>query len=332
MDERTTENDVNALVLGGTGFVGRVITKYLANTPGVNVTVAARRKVLTDDTEFLQLDGTNTDLLTKSLSDMQVVVNCITGSGDVIRENASAVVEACRNNESRIKIIHMSSMAVYGNQQGHVNESTSVSDDGNWYGKAKIDAENTIGSYGESGGSSTILRIGCVYGPNSALWVDRVGLLLRGGRLGDLGTLGDGWSNLVHVDDIAKAVVLDLSDRSTGTRTYNMSAPDSPRWNDYFKDFSLAIGRTPIKYKTSYAMALESKVIAPPLKALERLASKGLFFPLKIQSMPPSLLRLWCQHIKLDSAKISADLGLEWTPYKDGLQNSIAHFKLTNDQ
>jgi nucleoside-diphosphate-sugar epimerase len=159
------------------------------------------------------------------------------------------------------------------------------------------------------------------------MWVDRIGLLIKSGRLGDLGTLGDGWSNLVHVHDIARAAELSAPSDRSGTEIYNLSAPDSPRWNQYFRDFSLAIGCVPVKYKTSLSMAIESKIIAPPIKIWERLAGKRLLPAPKIQCMPPSLLRLWSQHIKLDSSKASDSLGLNWTSYDDGLAQSAESFR-----
>lgn len=317
---------MNILVLGGTGFVGRVLSAKLAEIEGSRVIVAARNLGTASSFENIRVEATNVESVASASKGIDVIVNCVTGSGTDIRSNADAVRSVAENSNGRIRVMHMSSMAVYGSQQGALDETTAVADDGNWYGQAKIEAETMLGDLAKAGGSVTIFRIGCVYGARSQMWVDRVGLLLRNGRLGDLGVLGDGWSNLVHVNDIAETVKLALLSEARGLQVYNLSAPDSPRWNDYFTDFALAAEFTPVRYKTALSMAVETRLIAPPLKILERLAAKGLLKTPKAQCIPPSLLRLWSQHIKLDGSKVTANLGLKWTPYKTGLKDSIDYF------
>jgi nucleoside-diphosphate-sugar epimerase len=159
------------------------------------------------------------------------------------------------------------------------------------------------------------------------LWVDRIGLLLKSGRLGDLGLLADGWSNLVHVQDIGTAVARAIQGGVIGLAVYNLSAPDSPRWNEYFRDFSLAARMVPLRYKTGFSMYLESRVLAPPLYALNRVLGSSALAPSTTQSIPPSLLRLFRQQIRLDSARASRELGLDWTLYRDGLAESVSYFK-----
>ena len=97
--------------------------------------------------------------------------------------------------------------------------------------RAKCEAEAHMLTYARAGGTVVMLRPGCVWGPGSDLWVGRIGRLLRSRRLGDLGAAGDGWTNLVHVDDVCKAAVaaLGLVQPRGEIRTYNLAAPDSPR-------------------------------------------------------------------------------------------------------
>src|SRR5690606_11531372 len=98
------------------------------------------------------------------------VVNCVTGSAETIVKNAIALADAAGKSDGRVHIIHMSSMAIYGSLQGIVREH-SVPGDGNWYGKAKVRAEEIFTEYAQGAGAATIFRIGCVYGARSALWV-----------------------------------------------------------------------------------------------------------------------------------------------------------------
>lgn len=317
---------MKVLLLGGTGFIGRAIAQRFSRLQDVEAVIGARNPASPVAGSFVRVDATDVDALTPVLAGTDVVVNCVTGSAETIRKSAAAIVDAAGRAENSARIVHMSSMAVYGGQQGNLSETDPVSDDGNWYGRAKIEAENIFRNLGDQSGA-TILRIGCVYGRGSLLWVDRIGLLLRSGRLGDLAEQGDGWSNLVHVDDVAEAVVLSIRSSKRGTTIYNLAGPDSPRWNSYFRDFALAADWVPLKYKSRLSMVLESNLIAPPLKIWERLSARGWLKTPGVQSIPPSLLRLWSQQIKLESAKVERELGLKWTPYDEGLRDSVNYFR-----
>ena len=312
------------LIIGGTGFVGKTIARKLQSTNSCEIIIASRRGDSVDSMRSIVLDATDSNALVLAVRDTDVLVNCMTGSADGIRNNAQAIADGLSSVNRRLNLIHMSTMSVYGNQTGVLDEQAPVSDDGNWYCKAKIDAEDCLRKI--SNHTVSLLRIGCVFGPASKLWVDRIGTLLRAGRLGNLGALGDGWSNLVHVEDIASAVSMLATRHDTGCKTYNLAAPDSPRWNDYFDDFALRCGFTPLRYKSARAMKFESHVVAPPLKIMERAVDRlQLAFQVP-DSMPPSLLALWQQQIFLNSDKASLELALPWTPYDDALTSSVAYF------
>jgi nucleoside-diphosphate-sugar epimerase len=317
---------MKVLVLGGTGFVGAAISRRLAAVPGVAVTAASRSHRAEEGIEYIELDATDLAALRAAVSETDVVVNCITGSAEIIVESA-AHIAACTAEANRPKaIIHMSSMAVYGDLQGEVDEGSPLPSSGNWYAGAKREAERLLQAAAVKGVSVALLRIGCVFGAASSLWVDRIGRLIRQGRLGDIGRLGDGWSNLVHVDDIAEAVVVLLQNPQDGTSIYNLAAPDSPRWNEYFRDFALAIDCAPLRYKTRGWMLTESYVLAPAGKGSELLLRRLRLGRGTMPIIPPSLLRLWSQQIRLDSTAIEEGLGLTWTSYETALADSTDYF------
>lgn len=323
---------MNVLVLGGTGFVGREIIAALRQLPGVTPIAGARRSTADHGVEYRQLDATDAQALAAAAEDVDVIVNCVTGSGASITANARAVVEAARRSARVERIIHMSSMAVYGTSEGVVTEDSPVGSGCNWYGEAKIAAEEELRRCAPGAGVA-ILRIGCVYGPGSPLWLDRLGLLLRARRLGDLGAAGDGWSNLVHVRDIGKAVGLLLGrDEMDTVCTYNLAAPDSPRWNRYFADLARGIGCTPLPHKSRVGMLAEGYVVAPPLKVLERLGFSPAHAGTPIPSIPPSLLGLWAQQIRIESSALERATGIEWTPYSEGLRECVQDFNRRFDR
>ena len=310
------------LVLGGNGFVGRELVAQLRQTGWAEVLVASRSNG--------GVDTRDVAALTQALQGMDAVVNCVAGHGAAIAEGAQALCTAAATQGRKPRLIHMSTQSVYGNASGGwISESAPMRADLGWYGQAKIDAEAHFQRYAaDVAGPTVILRPGCVTGPGSTLWLTRVAHWLRAGWIGDLGAGGDGWSNLVHVRDVAQCVVaaLQMPLPAGQVPAFNVAAPDSPRWNRYFHDLALQIGATPLRRISARRLRFTSTVLGVPLKLMERLGvSKGL-----PPGIPPSLLRLWQQDIRLDATRAEQAFGLHWTAY-DTLASECASW-LSNDQ
>jgi nucleoside-diphosphate-sugar epimerase len=330
---------MRVLVIGGSGFIGRRIVAGLAAT-GRCAVASLSRHANRDDAardvgpssgwRIIRGDCRDPAVLRAALQDVDVVVNSVMGDRSSIAEGAAQLVAAAGARPG-LRIVHLSSMAVYGRRTGRVHEADAPGDGLNWYALAKVAAEAALQRHATTGGSVVILRPGCVYGPGSPQWVLRIGDWLRAGRLGDLGAAGDGWSNLVHVDDVVGAVIAALAhpvdDRAA---IYNLAASDSPRWNRYFIDLALAIGVRPVPRITGRRLRIESLLHAPPLKLAERiLARTGAQWPLLRalnhrlpQGMPPSLLSLFSRQIRLDPSASARLDGFSWTPYARGLAES----------
>jgi nucleoside-diphosphate-sugar epimerase len=212
----------------------------------------------------------------------------------------------------RPRIVHLSSMSVYGALEGEVTEASPRDPSIGWYARAKCEAEDILADYE---GGVVMLRPGCVWGPESELWVGRIGRMLRAHRLGDLGAAGDGWSNLVAVEDVCTAIVASLRIAATPglPRVFNLAAPDSPRWNDYFVDLALAVGATPVRRISARRLKLDANLFGPPLKIPEKL-TRALPDPL-----PPNLLGVFERQLHLRSDLAERELGIAWTPYENVL-------------
>lgn len=296
---------MKVLVLGGSGFVGRELVSQLRATGWAEVQVASRSSG--------GVDTRDSAALARAMQGMDAVVNCVAGSGVAIADGARALCEAAQRSGSP-RLLHMSTQSVYGDAEGLLNEDAPLRADIGWYGQAKIDAEAHLQRYAQQGGAALLLRPGCVTGPGSALWLGRVAQWLRAGWIGDLGAGGDGWSNLVHVRDLARCAVagLRLPLPAGSAPAFNIAAPDSPRWNRYFHDLALQIGATPLRRIGERRLRLTSHVLGVPLKVLERTGLGAGRLP---PGIPPSLLRLWQQDMRLDPGRASAAFGIAWTPY-----------------
>ena len=317
---------MKVLVLGGSGHIGARLIETLAKTSWHSPTGASRKpaRVMPKGADWLKLDTCNAAELTAALRGFDAVVNCVAGDAHSISQGSQALAQAALNVDCP-RIIHLSTMSVYGPLEGWVREDAALDPGLGWYGRAKCEAEQHIGEFVRQGGKAVVLRPGCVFGPGSELWVRRIGRVLQAGRLGDLGLGGDGWSNLVHVDDVCQAVMaaLRLPVKSGELPAFNLAAPDSPRWNQYFVDLALALHVTPVPRISQQRLKLDAWLAGPPLK-LAQMALKYAKRPHSALPDPiaPGLPRLWKQHIHLDAQQASQRLELSWTPYAAALKTS----------
>lgn len=308
------------LVLGGAGFIGREITQQLA-AAGHAVVVASRHPQPHTHAAVSScaLDVLDEPRLLQALVGIDLVVNATTGGAAVIAEGAQRLCRALQH-AGVPRLVHLSSQAVYGAQEGLLTESAPLQATLGWYGQAKIQAEAAVAQWATQGGRAVVLRPGCVVGPGSPLWTTRIARWLHAGHLGDLGAQGDGWSNLVHVRDVAQAVVYAAASlqaaEAPACLAVNLAAPDAPRWNSYFADAAQVLGLRPLPRLSARRLWVITHFIGLPLKVAERLLARvpavGRYLP---PGMPPSVARLWGQQIRLDVRLVSQQWPMVWTPY-----------------
>jgi nucleoside-diphosphate-sugar epimerase len=299
-------NKMRVLVLGATGYVGRHIVQALAATDWAEPIAASRHGAVA-------LDATDTAALIPVLGQADAVVNAMAASPQDMIANAQALRAALAGKS--LRLVHFSSMAAYGNVEGSIDEDRPLLGDLGPYSAAKAQTERILRDCAEA----VMLRPGCVYGGGSPQWSTRIARLLRAHRIGDLGAAGDGCSNLVHVDDVARAVLAALRQPEAGGQAYNLSMAQAPTWNEYFIAYARALGATPVSRIGARQLKLETKALAPALKIAE-IAGRRIGLARRLPPpLPPSLLRLWQQDIRLSSDKARRELGLQWTPWLDAL-------------
>lgn len=312
-------NNRRILVLGASGFIGRRVLQMLAASDWASPVGASRRAVTgpSRGVEMLQLDATQPAALKLALRDVAGVVNCVAGESKDIVDGARALFDVASRMAPAPRIVHLSTMMVYGTAVGVVDESAPLKGDWDDYSAAKAEAERLSRSYG----SVVNLRPGIVYGPDSPIWSGWVGQWLRQRRLGNLGAAGLGYCNLVHVDDVVEAVSRALRLPGIEGQAFNLSLSAAITWNDYFCQYAQALGVAAARISHTRLM-MEQYLFAPPLKIAE-LAAR--FVPVD----PPQAIRPWflrlCGHaLRLDARKAERDLGLQWLPLELGLRQSAA--------
>lgn len=300
---------IRVLVAGSRGFVGRRVTAALAASSWARPVELAPRARL--DELLMQVD---------------CVANCLTGDPGSILAGASALFAAAANAPRRLPIVHLSSMTVYGSRCGSVDESGPTPGDLGPYSASQRDADRLAAGYPEA----IRLRPGCEYGPDCLAWTARVAHWLVRRRLGDLGAAGDGYCNLLFVDDLVAAILQALRRPELRGGAFNLALPAPPTWNEYFIAFAKALGAVPVRRVTRRRLMVETKLLAPPLKVLESLCARAGLGALSLPPpIPPSLLRTCSQDLRLDVHRAESALGIEWTPLALGLDRAAAWCRTT---
>lgn len=302
------------VILGAGGFVGRLLTSYLAASGQFETRACLHRG------GAWAVDATDSLALHRVLTGADAVVNCVAGRAEDIVASAHALAAVLQQQgRDGPRLIHFSSMAAYGKVTGDIGEDTPLLGDLNEYGKAKVEAEQILGRTT----GAVMLRPGCIYGPGAPLWSLLIAKLLHAHRLGDLGTAARACSNLVHVDDVVQAVMAVLQrPRPSVAQAFNLAMRDAPDWNTYFGLYATALGAVPLASISRRRLALERWLIGPVLKGLEVLLP-GRWSEQLPPRLPQALLQLWQQDIRLDSSRAERLLGLTWRPLKPALIDMV---------
>lgn len=285
------------LVLGASGYVGSHVLRALETDGRYRPVGASRRSAY-------RLDATRPADVARALQGIDFVVNCIAGT-------SRATEMLCRAAKAGTvrRIVHMSSMAVYGDATGEVNETSQVSARLSRYGMAKADEEAAIQRYVRDGGDAIILRPACIFGRSSPQWTTRIAALLHAGRLGDLGAAGDGWCNLTYIDDLTTAVMNSLEMPLVGGSAFNIVSHNSYRWNEFLIAFAKALGATPIRRISARRLRLEAIALAPILSVAEKILPTP-------ERITPSLVSLLRQDIRIDGSLAERVLSVPKTHFE----------------
>ena len=305
------------LVLGANGYVGQAVIRALQASTWAQPVAGVRGASRLGDIESRKLDATDASALGNALKDVGAVVNCVAGSPAVMVAGAQALKQALAPlGAAAPRLVHFSSMAIYGGATGVVEESTPAGTGLGGYAEAKAQTETILAGLP----NVVMLRPGCIYGPSSPQWSERIALLLADRRIGDLGAAGDGCSNLVYIDDVVEAVLQSIQRADVGGCVFNLAMAQAPSWNDYFIAFARRLGKVPVARIGGRRLKVETKMLGPALKIMEIGAGRLRFDTRRLPPpIPPSLLRLWGQDIRLSSVQAQQRLGLAWTPLETGI-------------
>lgn len=299
------------LVTGAGGFIGRAAVARLRNT---GLTVRAGLHRLPDGRNpaegSLRCDLDEPRSLDAACAGASAIVHA-GGRSAVAMPDQLRNLLAAADRAGVERIVHLSSIAVYGPEQGRIGEpdappASAAPDDPYCAAKRACEAMLRAWVSARPGRRVAILRAGIVYGRGSDLWVERPAAAIRAGVLGDLGPRGQGVAALIHVSDVAEAIrcaLAALTGPGKGLIAANLVGPETPTWNAYF---ALLAGPAPL-HKLSPGRLAGLRALALPAKALARLR---LPVPRALRLVPAQgELRLFAQTALYDTARARTELG-----------------------
>jgi nucleoside-diphosphate-sugar epimerase len=268
--------DAPAVVTGAGGFVGRVVARKLARLGHVVRGGTRDGRDLGDGIQPCILDVTARESLTAALMGADSVVHCAYGGRAATVDGTANLLRAAAACGVR-RVVHLSSIAVYGQASGMVREdSPTLAPAGSGYAHWKAAAEAACRA--AKGVETVMLRPGIVYGADSEQWIKLPARRLRHESWGDLGEAGSGTANLVHVEDLAAACVAALHARGIAGEAFNIVGADTPSWRDYYRRIAVVLRRAEL----------------PPISlgAWRRRMYVGLSARLLVRAVPPLAHRL----------------------------------------
>jgi nucleoside-diphosphate-sugar epimerase len=321
--------EAEILVTGAGGFIGSAVARFLAAQPGLAVRGATRDgRAVGDGIAPCKLDVCDASDLAAALKGVDAVVHCAVGPRRTTVEGTRLLLQAGRTAGVR-RVVHFSSIAVYGEQQGAVDENAGlVSAAGHGYAHWKVAAEAVCHEAAQVGSDVVILRPAIVYGPGSLQWIIRPAQRLRGGLWGGLGEAGRGTCNAVHVDDVAAACLAAIRapTGAAANQAFNISGRETISWSGWYARLAEALGY-PAPRDIAPSAWRRRVTAGLPFKALAKLLpGAGRIFEKRILAAPsPSELTLFGLVATYPTDRAKAALG--WQPtigLDEGLASSVA--------
>jgi nucleoside-diphosphate-sugar epimerase len=266
------------LVTGAGGFIGGRVVEVLHQADGLVVRPALRRWSTAARIGRLPLDPVQCDLMDAlqtrtALTGVDLVIHCAVGDRDATVQGTRNLLRAALDAGIR-RVVHLSTIDVYGRAEGRVDESHPLLSTGRAYGDSKIAAEAVCQEFVTAGLDVVILRPTIVYGPFSDLWTVQFAERFRDGNWLLPREMCQGRCNLVYVDDLVRAIMLALDAENVAGEAFNVSGADDVTWQEYFEALNTGLGFPPLPTPGAAASRMSSAITAPVRAAVKTLFSR----------------------------------------------------------
>lgn len=270
------------VVTGAGGFIGGRTVEVLFASGRANVRAVVRRwstaaRIGRMPIDIVRADVTDPASLAGVMRGADAVLHCARADGHVNIEGTRGVLEAARLAGVR-RVVHLSTIEVYGVTAGTIDENAPLHATGREYGDSKIGAEAVCREAAAHGQEVVMLRPTVVYGPYSDLWTVEFAQRFRTGPF-----LPEqdcrGVCNLVYVDDVVGAMLRSIVAPGVAGQAFNVNGPDRVTWNEYFEALNSALGNPPLT-RESAARARFRAGLMQPVRKGAKLALKRFQKPI----------------------------------------------------
>ena len=313
------------LITGATGKVGNAVARRLAGREDEVVALvrnpAKARELLPPGVELARGDVTDPDSIRRAVEGAEGVFNCMglfeqwfadRGIFDRVNaEGAGNVVAAAREAGAK-RVVHTSTFDVFHAETGGTVSEKAVADypKGTAYERSKQRAEELVIEQAERGIELVIVNPASVYGPGpwQGAGLDRA---IRDAIRRRLPAVPPGGMTLVHVDDVAAGHLAAFDSGTPGER------------------YLLTDGYAPMRELLSVAVEEAGRGWVPPtlpVPLAKAMATTGEAVSRLIRR-PPLLgagqLHFLLWQARADSSKAQAELGVEFTPWEEGIRSTV---------
>lgn len=243
----TPEPKQRVLITGASGFLGGRVAELMHLSDAYEPVAAIRHwsraaRIARYPIEVTLCDILDEEQVDASVAKVDAIVHCAKADDrESIVSGTKNLLDAAVKHGIK-KFVFLSTAEVYGPEvQGTITEDNPTPHSGRLYGDAKIEAEDVCREYADRV-PLHILRPSLIYGPFSTSWSIDIAKRLLSGKWGQFEEHGDGYANLVYVDDLARCILSSLASHAKSGEAYNVNGPDELTWNTYFSLFNAALG------------------------------------------------------------------------------------------
>ena len=312
------------LVTGAGGFIGRRVVAALLESGQTVVAMALPDEALPaqwgERVRVARGDVRDRAAVEAAISGVGTVIHlaALVGIGGTYEDHWSVTAEGSRNiyeaaAQHGARVVVTTSICAYGDRIA-ADLCSEESPRGAYqgaYGRAKQAQEDIAHEVREATGLEVVIvRPSNVYGVGSGPWVEGILAMIEADLLAVLDE-GSGNAGLLHVDNLADALLLLASDEDAVGRTYNVCDGLDVTWARYFDDLAGMIGKAPLP-RAPQAALREAAC------ANEDLAACG--DPVDPTVLPLEALNLFGSDNRFDTERLRS---IGWKPridYEQGLR------------